>query len=382
MEKSRIDTLTSIRFFMILIIAFTHFYFLGGSDGIGKFIHTHFQNPSLPVEFFFVMSGFGLTYRSLAKGKVAVEGDFTVLKGLKFGIQRMKKLYWLYVLTMASMIPLTALWKNWELNNWAMSGIQTMISFFADLTLTQSLYGVSKIANELNGPCWFISALFVLYCFYPLLEKINLKIVKLSTSRVLSILLFTELLCYFFLIPCSYLKDISSLDYLAYGSPYTRVFSVFSGILICDLYYKGSERLKHSTFWELLVVGLALLWIYNMRVYYDPQDNFTFRYPVVAVINNLISIGIVYVFSFENGMFSRILQNKILVTLGGCAMYIYLLHWPVIYNVYGVINQLLPMTVAVKILTTIFIFFMIGLLTFIVWKYERRVLNYIDSQFS
>lgn len=382
MEKSRIDTLTSIRFFMILIIAFTHFYFLGGSDGIGKFIHTHFQNPSLPVEFFFVMSGFGLTYRSLAKGKMAIEGDFSVLKGLKFGIQRMKKLYWLYVLTMASMIPLTALWKNWELNNWTISGVQTMISFFADLTLTQSLYGVSKIANELNGPCWFISALFVLYCFYPLLEKFNQKIVKLSTSRILLILLLTEVFCYVFLIPCSYLKDISSLDYLAYGSPYARAFSVFSGILICDLYYKGSERLKHNTFWELLVVCLALLWICNMRVYYDPQDNFTFRYPVVAVINNLISVGIVYVFSFENGMFSRILQNKILVTLGGCAMYIYLLHWPVIYNVYGVINQLLPMTVAVKVFTTVIIFFVIGLLTYTIWKYERRVMNYIDSQFS
>lgn len=380
MEKSRIDSLTSIRFFMILIIAFTHFYFLGGSDGIGKYIHTHIQNPSLPVEFFFVMSGFGLTYRSLFKGKVAVEGNYSFLKGLKFGIQRMKKLYWLYVLTMASMIPLTALWKNWELNNWALSGIQAMISFFADLTLTQSLYGVSKIANELNGPCWFISALFFLYCFYPLLEKINLKIVKLSTSRVLSILLFTELLCYFFLIPCSYLKENSPFDYLAYGSPYTRIFSMFSGILICDLYYKGSKKLKYGTLLEVAVVSVALLWIYNMRVYFDPQDNFTFRYPVVAVINNLISLGIVYVFSFENGAISRILLNKTLVALGGCAMYIYLLHWPVIYNVYGVINQLLPMTVVVKIFTTALIFLVTGILAYIVWKYEAKVMQYIDSQ--
>lgn len=382
MEKSRIDTLTSIRFFMIIIIAFTHFYFWGGNDGVGNFIHTHIQNPSLPVEFFFVMSGFGLTYRFLAKGKMAIESDFSILKGLRFGIQRMKKLYWLYVLTMASMIPLTTLWNNWDINDWTMSGIQTMISFFADLTLTQSLYGVSKIANELNGPCWFISALFVLYCFYPLLEKFNQKIVKLSASQILLILLLTEVLCYLFLIPCSYLKDNSSLDYLAYGSPYTRVFSMFTGILVCDLFYKKRERLKFGTFWEVVVVGVALLWIYNMRVYYDPQDNFTFRYPVVAVINNLISIGIVYVFSFENGKFSRILQNKTLVTLGGCAMYIYLLHWPVIYNVYGVINQLLPMTVAVKICTTVLIFFVIGLLTYLIWKYERRVMNYIDSQFS
>ena len=129
-------------------------------------------------------------------------------------------------------------------------------------------------------------------------------------------------------------------------------------------------------------MSLALLWIYNMRVYYDPQDNFTFRYPVVAVINNLISIGIVYVFSFESGFFSRILLNKVLVTLGGCAMFVYLLHWPVIYNVYGVINQLLPMTVEVKVLTTVLIFFVIGLMTYIIWKYERKVTDYIDSQFS
>lgn len=379
MNKSRIDTLTSIRFFMIIIITFTHVYFLGGNDDFGRFLHMHIQNPSLPVEFFFVMSGFGLTYRSLFKDKVAMEGNYSFLKGLKFGIQRMKKLYWLYVLTMAAMIPLAILWKNWDLNNWALSGIQTMISFFADLTLTQSLYGVSKIANELNGPCWFISALFLLYCFYPLLEKINLRIVKLSTYRVLFILLLTEVLCYLFLIPCSYLKDHSPFDYLAYGSPYTRIFSLFSGILICDLYYKKSKRLQYSTLWEVAVVSIALLWIYNMRVYYNPQDNYLVRYPVVAVINNLISLGIVYVFSFESGAISRILLNRTLVTLGGCAMYIYLLHWPVIYNVYGVINQLLPMTVVVKIFTTALIFLVIGILTYIVWKYEAKVMQYIDS---
>jgi peptidoglycan/LPS O-acetylase OafA/YrhL len=380
MEKSRIDTLTSFRFFMILIIAFSHVYFLGGEDGLGKFLHTHIQNPSLPVEFFFVMSGFGLTYRSLTKGKNAIEGSFTLIKGLKFGIQRMKKLYWLYVLTMASMIPLTALWTNWDLNDWIMSGIQTTIHFFADLTLTQSLYGVSKIANELNGPCWFISVLFILYCFYPLLEKLNRKIVKLSVRRIFIILLITEVLSFLLLMPLSYLKGNSPFDYIAYGSPYTRFFSMLSGILICDLYYKGRNRLSNNTFWEIVAVTVALLWIYNMRVYYDPQDNFPVRYPVVAIINNLISLGIVYVFSFEKGAISRILQKKSLIALGGCAMYIYMLHFPVIYNVYGLVNQLLPMTVMVKIFTTVLIFVITGILTYITWKYESKVMGYIDSQ--
>lgn len=380
MEKSRIDTLTSLRFYMILIIAFSHVYFLSGADGLGKFLHTHIQNPSLPVEFFFVMSGFGLTYRSLMKGKNAIEGSFTLIKGLKFGIQRMKKLYWLYVLTMASMIPLEALWKNWELNNWTMSGIQTLISFFADLTLTQSIYGVSSIANELNGPCWFISVLFILYCFYPLLERLNQKIVKLSMSRIFCIILFIEVLTYLLLIPLSYLKDNSPFDYIAYGGPYSRFFSMFSGVLICDLYYKGRNRLKNNTLWEVVAVAVALWWIYNMRVYYNPQDNFPVRYPVVAIINNLISLGIVYVFSFEKGAISRFLQKKTLVIWGGCAMYIYLLHWPVIYNVYGVINQLLPMTLIVKIFTTLLIFVVTGILTYIIWKYESKVMGYINSQ--
>ena len=157
---------------------------------------------------------------------------------------------------------------------------------------------------------------------------------------------------------------------------------MFSGILICDLYYKGSKRLKYSTLCEVAVVSIALLWIYNMRVYYNPQDNYLVRYPVVAVINNLISLGIVYVFSFESGAISRILLNRTLVTLGGCAMYIYLLHWPVIYNVYGVINQLLTMTVAVKVFTTLIIFLVLGLLTYIVRKYESKVVGYLDFQFK
>ena len=380
MEKSRIDTLTSLRFFMILIIVITHIYFIGGDDGVGKFIRTHLQNGSLAVEFFFVMSGFGLTYRSLMKGKVAIEGRFSLLKGLRFGINRMKKLYWLYVLTMASMIPLTALWKNWELHNWTMSIIQTMVDFFADLTLTQSLYGVSRIAVDFNGPCWFISTLFILYCLYPLLEKLNHRIVKLSMSKILLLLIVVEVLNYLLLIPLSYLKDHSPFDYLAYGSPYTRVFSMFTGILICDLYHKGKDRLKNCTLWEVIVVIFVLLWVYYMRVFYDPQDNYCVRYPVVAVINNLLSLSVVYVFAFENGTVSQVLQKKAFVIIGSCAMYIYLLHWPVIYNVYGVINQLLPMTVAVKVITVLLIFVVIGVLTYIVRKYESKVMRYLDPQ--
>lgn len=380
MEKSRIDALTSLRFFMIFIIALSHIYFIGGNDTVGRFLHNHIQNPSLPVEFFFVMSGFGLTYRSLIKGKNAIEGKFSILKGLNFGIRRMKKLYWLYVLTMASMIPLAALWKNWELNNWAESSIQTLIHYFADLSLTQSLYGIEKIANELNGPCWFISALFLLYCIYPLLERINQKIIKLSIHKILLLLFLTEVISYLLLIPLSYLENYSIFDYIAYGSPYTRLFSMFSGILICDLYYKKRNDFKSNTFWEVCVVSVVILWIWNMRIYFDPQDNFAIRYPIVAIINNLISLSVVYVFSFEKGSISRFLQKKSLIVLGGTAMYIYLLHYPVIYNIYGVINLLLPMTVGVKAFTVGLIFVITGLLTYVVWKHETKVVKYIDSQ--
>ena len=116
-----------------------------------------------------------------------------------------------------------------------------------------------------------------------------------------------------------------------------------------------------------------------MRVYYDPQDDFFMRYPVVAVINNMISLGIVYVFSFENGTISQVLKKKTLVTMGSCAMYIYLLHWPVIYNVYGVINLLFPMTLVVKVFTTVLIFLVTGILSYIIWKYETKVMQHLDS---
>lgn len=378
MEKSRIDTLTSLRFFMIFIIAFSHVYFLGGEDEVGRFLHVHVQNPSLPVEFFFVMSGFGLTYQSLIKGKVSIEGNYSLFKGIRFGINRMQKLYWLYVVTMAAMLPLGALWKNWDLNNWAQSIAYSLKEFFADLTLTQSLYGISDIANELNGPCWFISVLFILYCFYPLLEKLNHKIIKRSRISILLMLIFVEVISYVVLVPLSFLKDNSIFDYLAYGSPFSRIFSLFSGILICDLYYKNRKRTKKNTIKEVVIIFIALFWIYNMRVYFDPQENFYVRYPIVAIINNLISIGLVYVFSFEKGMVSKLLLNKTLVSLGACAMYIYLLHYPVIYNVYCVINQLLPMIMIVKVLTTLLIIIITGLLSFLVWKYNKRILNYLS----
>jgi peptidoglycan/LPS O-acetylase OafA/YrhL len=102
----RIDSLTSLRFLMILMIFLNHLSFLG--DGTGNSIYDqYFHNPNMAVTFFFILSGFGLTYKSFLNKEYAINCHYNLKIGFSYAWKRMKKLYPLYIITMAAAIPFT-----------------------------------------------------------------------------------------------------------------------------------------------------------------------------------------------------------------------------------------------------------------------------------
>lgn len=60
----RIDTLTGLRFPMMVMVVISHFEFMGSQTQ--NWYDLYFHNATLAVDFFFIMSGFGLTYKSFA----------------------------------------------------------------------------------------------------------------------------------------------------------------------------------------------------------------------------------------------------------------------------------------------------------------------------
>src|SRR5574344_1068663 len=355
--KGRIDTLTSLRFFMLMIIVFSHFEFLSGGENPNIYDY-FFHNPAMGVNFFFIMSGFGLAYSS----HNANICRYNLFKGYKYAMQRMKKLYWLYVITMLVMFPVVII-REYAFSKDIFTTITQNIEHFVfSLTLIQSALGVQIFSHLFNSVCWFLSTLFILYMIYPLLEVLNKKYMTKKSvicfAIIVTIVLFT-ISHYVF----AAIEEKTSLDDLAYSSPYIRIFPFVMGILLCDLFMLGKKDKKTNKavfgYAEIAIVALVICWYcIKYRIFVHRFDE------LKAVVDMFLAMMLLYIFAFEQGYISKILRNKTLVLLGKVSMYIFLIHFPlkeIAVMVFAncsasksVVNAMIVISVA--LLTTLFTF--------------------------
>ncbi len=90
----RIQSLTGWRFPLVLVIAASHLEFLGGDGNVYDLL---FRNPGLAVSFFFMVSGFGLTYRAYGAGQLMPQEQRLLCPGslrlcIRHGIGRIRKI--------------------------------------------------------------------------------------------------------------------------------------------------------------------------------------------------------------------------------------------------------------------------------------------------
>ena len=84
-SSGKIESLTSLRFFMCMIVVIAHMEFLGG-ESAPNFFNYYLQNAAVAVDYFFVLSGFGLTLSFSKKPSGLIE-DYSIGKafGYAFG---------------------------------------------------------------------------------------------------------------------------------------------------------------------------------------------------------------------------------------------------------------------------------------------------------
>lgn len=139
-----------------MIIVFSHFEFLYDYGVFGKVYELFFHNATMGVDFFFMLSGFGMMLSSLRRdpnGTVPIGG----IKGLiTFGKQHVKKIYPVYVFFLLCGIPYEILTGYIEYGHSLMrQAIKCVILFLIDLTLLQTATGRKTFSHSLNGVCWF-----------------------------------------------------------------------------------------------------------------------------------------------------------------------------------------------------------------------------------
>lgn len=363
-KRPVINTFTSIRFFMIWIIAIGHiilFYEVPQHH----FVFQHFVNTNVAVYYFFMLSGFGLTYGSCRKNESIIRP--TLRMSISNATKRLKKTYWLYCMTMIV-----------ELIRQSTIDFDHFFRHICELplvlSLLQSLPGKSGIAYLLNAPCWFISVLFVLYIIWPLLEYVNDKYVMALAEKKMRIhSTIISVFIILFLGVSVLLKEVAAntwFDGLNYTSPVKQIFPFILGVLLSDFvcHTKFNISFKLATILEIICVIITCFWYFKWR----PISS-----EVPYLVNELVYISIpmllLYVFYFEKGYISKLLLKSMPIKLGQLSMYVFLLHWPVSGFIIYITNKYLPHSTGIYIASFIIVMVAIMSLSLLTSKLNKIV---------
>ena len=229
----KIDSLTGARFFAIIIIVFSHFEFFEKYGEFGKFYSSYLHNPTMGVDFFFMLSGFGMMYSSLFKdpnGNNPIGG----VKGIiNFGKKHIRKIYKFYVFSLLLGIPYYCLTCG---DSIVIGILKSAVYFTFDLTLLQSATGIMAFSHSLNGVCWFLSSLFCIYLFSPLILKFLKKHIK-SIKSALTGILVSIVISFILLVIFKWIEERTIFDIISYVSPFRRVFYVIPGMLLAQILF-------------------------------------------------------------------------------------------------------------------------------------------------
>lgn len=228
-KPKRIESLSGLRFVFMMIIMLSHMEFLENTP-YGSIYTRYLHNASIGVDFFFILSGFMMSWNYDDR-----QIDVSVKSAVSFWAKKIKKFYFIYLISMAICIPYNVIQMQSAGKSIIATSIIAVVRTVVCIPLAQSLFGVTALSHSFNGVCWFLSTTSILYLFTPIL--LDLKH-KMKRSRRIYGCLFIGCI---FLIPVVYslfqhIEKVSIFDDLKYGSPYIRVLYYICGMFLCDLY--------------------------------------------------------------------------------------------------------------------------------------------------
>ncbi|MVM34785.1 acyltransferase family protein [Spirosoma sp. HMF4905] len=291
MRFRAVDTFRGMAAIMVILFHLQHLTVLSGIAFIAK--------SDIFVDFFFVLSGFVITYSNYDK--------ITNLASIKpFAIKRFRRLYPLHLFTLLLVLAFEIFRYAIDhyvvkLANPVFAEDKSFVSFLANLTLTQSLHLFDRVTW--NGPSWSISVEFYTYlvwAFCLVLFRKNLLIICG--------------LC-FSLVAWFIVRHHGSIIY-NYDYGFVRCLYSF---LIGMLTYRLGRRLSPSgNYWpasiaEILLLGLT---IYTVSVFTHSES---WLMPFLFAL-------VILVFSREKGAIAKFLASDRLEFLGRLSYSYYLNH--------------------------------------------------------
>ncbi|WP_197282308.1 acyltransferase family protein [Pseudomonas lini] len=305
-KSGAIPALTGLRFIAALMVFFSH-YPIHGSEG---WLKTFQLSGYSGVTFFFILSGFMLTYNYLDSFE-----NTPVATTPNYLLSRVARVYPLYALCV--------------LYAWATTDTPDLL--LKHLFLVQAWYGDVDVAMGLNGPAWSISVEALLYLSLPLLIPV-LGITGITSKKSrLVVFFFLTLAAIFSLALFFWLSGLGELSAYDHGSahrwlyrtPVTRLLDFCLGISAAIFYLRFA---KSNTFpnhaWNIILAcaGIAVIFLMGWSTNYLSSFGWDASY---AIPFTLIILGVAMT---QGSILSRVLSTKTALLLGEASYAFYLIH--------------------------------------------------------
>lgn len=309
----KLDQLTSLRFFAAIMIVFHHSYGLFGLENSGN------VNLGQGVSFFFVLSGFILTY---------VYSNLSGYSNIKhFYKARFARIWPVYI---ASFLF------GYFLLDYSISA-NTIIPF---IFMVQAWIPISTYYFSYNAVAWSISTEIFFYLVFPILiySWNSTKLNKLFFS--LLILFILMVITNWFELP-SYTKPLDHTNFfgitthgLIYISPLSRILEFIFGMFIAQAYknnlnHKEGTSLKYTIYEILTVILVVVSMFYTKTIIQLTKDSFLNPALGLWIIHSgsMFAFGLlIYIMAYGKGKISKILSYPFFVILGEISFSIYLFH--------------------------------------------------------
>ena len=361
-EFKRIDSLTGLRFFFIITIVLSHFEFLGGGGGGSNIYDRFFHNGSIGVVYFFVISGFGLSYKfNCEKDNRLIA--YGVKQSITYGYSRVRKIYGLYIATILLMVP-TFMCQTYLLGNSIYQVLKkTVVRLLIAIPLLQSLTGIVSITHAFNGVAWYLSCALFLYIGYPTIERINQKVFKKAPKIWLLGIMILQILLRCLLQSA---QDTLPFDDLFYSSPIYRVCDFTIGVLVSDLYLirkKATKDIRDEIF-AWLAFATCIICYCGRNSFFPGKIEL-----LKDIIERLAVVCLVYSFAIGKSKIASFWESRKMVYLGSTATFIFLIHYPIRITSWFWINQVSENTLYCKSLT---VFLTVAVTVLSIWLIEKK----------
>ena len=261
--NKRVDGLNFIRIIGMTMILLFHAKLMYGFSVGMPWLDQMISIGAIFVTVFFMLSGFGLR----KSNKDLSVRDFSGV--LKYYKKRIVSIYPLFLLL--SIVALVFQFR--VMDSWG----ETLARLPIQFSMLHILFGKEMHGFLFNDNCWYISALFVLYLLFPLLNEVVNRLSTRAKVCLCVVLWIVSVGVYFY---CVYGTELTFLDY--YPNPFLRIPEFMIGMMVADLSENVAEK-KPNRFVVLIagaVVVVATVCLTLLYPYFKQETNL---YNVVVV---------------------------------------------------------------------------------------------------